>query len=131
MAGCALGGLVELCLGSLGFFCLEERAGCDGARATLELAQQADAVVKELKGFSKLVRGDLGEPVIGDEEGVLWETMGVSEQDAQLVEHLHCPENEGLVGSVALLEVGHNGSLREVEGKCVGHNEHGRSVNVL
>ena len=53
------------------------------------------------------------------------------EQDAQLVEHLHCPEDEGLVGPVALFQGSPHGSRREVKCEGAGHDEHGGRVDVF
>jgi hypothetical protein len=71
------------------------------------------------------------EPVIGNEEGVLCVTKQVSEEDAQLVEHLDGPENEGLVGLVGLLEVRPHQCRGKVQGKCVYNNEHHWGVDIL
>ena len=97
--------LVELGLRSLGLIGLEEwaRGYCPGA--TLKLAESAGAVVKEFEGLVELVCGDLIKLVIGKEEGVLCVAQWVHKQDAQLIKHLHDPEDKWFVGVVALLEV--------------------------
>ena len=52
------------------------------------------------------------------------------EEDAQLVEHLDGPEDEGLVRSVALLEVRPHGCRGEIESEGASNDEHGRGVDV-
>ena len=101
----ALETLVKLGFVGFGLIGSEERTGRDCARATLELAQGADAVVEELKDLNELVCCYLGEPVIVNKEVVLCMTERVSEQVARQVKHLDGPEDQGLVGPVALLEV--------------------------
>ena len=100
-----LGCLVKPGLGGLGLIGLEEGARGYGPVATFELAESVDALVKEFEGLMELVSGDLVEPVIGKEEGVLRVAQQVHEQDAQLVEHLDDPEDQWFVRVVALLEV--------------------------
>ena len=85
IAGTALRALVELGLGGFRFVSLEERAGGYRARAALEFSKSADAIFEELEGLGELVRGDLGDPVIGEEIQVLGVAEWVREQDAQLV----------------------------------------------
>ena len=102
--GSVLGTLVGLCLGRFCLVSKKERAGWDGAGAALELSKRADAVIEEFKGLDKLVGRDLGDPVVCDKEGVLRVAKRMSEEDGKLVGHLYHPEDQRLVGSVALLE---------------------------
>jgi hypothetical protein len=110
---------------------LEEQAGRDRARAILELVQSADAVVKKLKGLDELVVGNLVKPVVGEEVGILCVVKRVSEEDTQLIEHLDGPEDEWLVGLVALLEVRPHGGRGEVQGESACNDVHCRDVDVL
>ena len=51
-------------------------------------------------------------------------------EDAQLVEHLDGPEDQGLVRAVALFEVRSHRRGGKMEGECARHDEHGWRVDV-
>ena len=52
------------------------------------------------------------------------------DEDAQLVEHLDGPEDQGLVRAVALLEVHSHRRRGKMEGECAHDDKHGRCVDV-
>ena len=99
-----LGTLVGLRLGRLCLVSKKEWSGWYGSCAGLELAECASAVVEEFKSLDELVGHNLGKPVVGDKEGILHVAKRVSEEDGELVDHLYRPEDQRLVGPVALLE---------------------------